>query len=142
MRKDYSKILDKILNEDQSKKIYKPDFVMVKDGAQSLASLVRKTAKKDEERYMNYDKEAAQHAFEQNANEKSGKAENSAKGVRLFGFIMLLTGLGASSSLALEVGYMPLWGRIIFILVGLTFLFVPNKDLKEVKLFKRFYRKK
>ena len=70
------------------------------------------------------------------------KAEEQVKNThdaKLFGFIMILTGLG--SSFAPSVGAMPAWGRIFFIFFGLAFVLAPNKKLSEIKLFNRFFRK-
>lgn len=140
-KKEYSKILDKILNEDQSKKTYKPNFVLVKNGEQSFSALVIKTAKRETEKYMEDGKQGVQ-CPSQNVDQESNGVEKDAKGARLFGFIMLLTGLGASSGIVPKIGDLPLFGRIFFILFGLTFLLVPNKDLRDVKLFNRFCHKK
>ena len=70
------------------------------------------------------------------------KAEEQVKNThyaKLFGFIMILTGLG--SSFAPSVGDMPAWGRIFFIFFGLAFVLAPNKKLSEIKLFRGFYKK-
>jgi DNA-directed RNA polymerase subunit RPC12/RpoP len=70
---------------------------------------------------------------------KTEEQESNTHFARLFGFIMILTGLG--SSFAPSVGDITVWGRIFFILFGLAFVLTPNKNLSEIKLLRGFYKK-